>query len=143
MKLKKIFMAVVVMVIANFVSYDLQAANPKDYAHDDLPIVRKLARGITNVGIGALEIPMAIIDTNEEEGGFAAVFYGTLKGLCWCIAREVVGVVEIITFPIPLPGATGDEHIDEWGYGPIMTPEWVVDEEHDWWNFIYPDYPPK
>ncbi|MBQ6352408.1 MAG: hypothetical protein IJJ28_03980, partial [Lentisphaeria bacterium] len=58
-------------------------------------------------------------------------------GVAYVIAREVVGVVDIITFPFPLPGCPNEVDGYGWGYGPIMRPAWVVDADHDWWNFVY------
>jgi putative exosortase-associated protein (TIGR04073 family) len=143
MNLKRTLLIVTVLMAVGLMNYSVGAVDFNSYNENDLPPVRKLSRGIVNVAIGALEIPMNMIDTNEEEGGVAAVVYGTLKGFCLCIAREVVGVVEIVTFLMPLPGATVDKRESGWGYGPILRPEWVVDKEHDWYNFVYPDYPPQ
>ena len=143
MNLKRTLSIVTVFMAVVLMSYSVGAIDLQTYDDSELPPIRKLSRGIVNVAIGALEVPMNMIDTNTEEGGFAAVIYGTLKGVCYCIAREVVGVVEIVTFLMPLPGATFDKHESGWGYGPILRPEWVVDEEHDWYNFVYPDYPPN
>lgn len=139
MNLKRVLMIVSALMAVGFMSFDLRAQE----GDDELPPIRKLSRGLVNVSCGALEIPIKIIDTNEEENGIAAVTYGALKGVCYFIAREVVGVIEIVTFLIPFPDATGDPHETGWGYGPLMRPEWIVDEQHDYWNFIYPDYPPE
>lgn len=102
---------------------------------------RKLGRGVVNVAAGALEIPMKVYDVNEEEGGLAAVTYGLFKGIGYFVAREVIGVVEIATFVIPLPGAVEEPRESGWGYGPLMEPEWVVDKRHDIYNIIYQDLP--
>jgi putative exosortase-associated protein (TIGR04073 family) len=102
---------------------------------------RKLGRGIVNVGFGVLEIPIKVYDVNKEEGGLAAVSYGTLKGIGYFVAREVVGVVEIVTFPIPMPGATDNPNDSGWGYGPWMEPEFVVGPGHDIYNIVYQDLP--
>ena len=99
--------------------------------------IEKLGRGIANVAFGALEVPMKMWDVNEDAGGIAGLTYGPLRGVCFCIAREVVGVVDIITFPFPLPGCPDDPNGFGAGYGPIMRPAWVVDVEHDWNNFVY------
>ena len=66
-------------------------------------MARKLGRGISNVAFGALELPINWYQVNFEEGGFAACTYGILKGVIAVVIREVVGVVEIVTFPFPLP----------------------------------------
>ncbi len=99
--------------------------------------VEKLGRGIANCAFGPLELPMKWYDTSFEYGGIAGLTYGTLKGICFVIAREVVGVVDIITFPFPLPGCPRERDGHGWGYGPIMRPAWVVNTDHDWWNFVY------
>ena len=135
---RTILIVAAVMSVMSIMNFTVTAEDKEG----DLPPIRKLSRGIANVGLGALEIPITIIDVNDEEGGFAAVTYGLLKGVSYCIAREAVGIVEIVTFLIPLPGTTGDDRDDDrWGYGPIMEPEWIVDPEHDYYNFVYPDYP--
>ena len=131
MKFNKAFCAGIVMTVVIFVSISVQADNP----------ARKLGRGICNIGLGALEIPVKIYDVNQEEGGFAAVTYGTFLGIGYFVARECVGVTEIITFLMPLPGCKADPREGGWGYGPIMYPEWVIDQEHDIYNIVYQDLP--
>ena len=74
--------------------------------------LRKLGRGIGNTLFGVVEVPNQITKAHAEHGG-GAFFYGTGKGLFRWIGRELVGVYEIITFPLPLPS----------GYKPIMQPE--------------------
>ena len=53
------------------------------------------------------------------------------------VAREILGVVDIATFFMPLPGATWDPNDAGWGYGPYMRPAWVVDVEHNAFNFFF------
>ncbi len=113
------------------VSFNAEAGDP----------MRKLGRGIVNVGAGALEIPMKIYDVNQVEGGLAACTYGLLKGIGYFVSREAVGIVEIVTFPVPLPGAVDEPRETGWGYGPLMEPEWVVGPDHDIYNIIYQDHP--
>lgn len=102
---------------------------------------RKLGRGLVNIGFGALELPIKVYDMNQEEGGLAAVTYGAFLGIGYTVARICVGLTEVITFLIPLPGCKDDPREDGWGYGPIMYPEWVVDHEHDIYHIIYQDLP--
>ena len=102
-------------------------------------ITRKLGRGIVNVGFGALEIPLKMYEVNFEEGGLAACTYGVLFGVYNFVKREIVGVIDIATFPIPLPGCMPDEREAGWGYGPIMRPAWVVDIEHNAFDFVFDD----
>ncbi len=102
------------------------------------PLV-KLGRGVANVAFGPLEILIRPYDVNKDMGGIAAITYGVFSGIFHVIVREVVGVVEIATFYMPLPGCA-DDPIDttSWGYGPILYPEWVIDLDHNAFNFFYP-----
>ncbi|MBQ9338190.1 MAG: exosortase system-associated protein, TIGR04073 family [Lentisphaeria bacterium] len=102
-------------------------------------IVRKLGRGISNVAFGGLEFPLHWYQVNFEEGGLAASTYGILRGVVGVIVREVVGVVEIVTFPVPLPGCSDVPDSPAWGYGPILQPEWIVTPAQNKYNFIYPN----
>ena len=102
---------------------------------------RKLGRGIVNAGFGVLEIPIRISEVNFNEGGLAALTFGTISGVGYFIAREFVGVFEIITFPIPIPGLPNDPYGYGGGYGPILMPEWVVSPENNYYNFFYTKAP--
>jgi putative exosortase-associated protein (TIGR04073 family) len=86
-------------------------------AEDDAPVghnpVRKLGRGFANVLFGVVELPNQYTKANSEHGGAAGLTYGVPKGFVRWIGRELVGVYEIVTFPIPFPK----------GYKPIMKPE--------------------
>ena len=101
-------------------------------------ISRKLGRGISNVAFGVLEVPIRIYDVRFEEGGISAVTFGAINGVGYFIAREFVGLFEIITFPFPMP-FTPNDHINGagWGYGPILSPEWIVTPETDLWNTVF------
>ncbi len=72
--------------------------------------VRKLGRGCANLCFGVVELPNQVTKARSEYGG-AAIAYGIPKGIVRFFAREIVGVYEIVTFPIP-------------SYRPIVKPEW-------------------
>ena len=129
MNYSKTIFASMVIAVAMLVSVDVVAGNP----------AKKLGRGISNVALGALEIPIKMYDINHEEGGIASVTYGVFLGIGYFVAREVVGITEIVTFFMPLAGCKDDPREEGWGYGPIMYPEWVVDNDHDIWNIVYQD----
>ena len=76
-----------------------------------------------------------------NEGGIAASSFGVVNGFFYFIARELTGILEIITFPMPLPGAAKGPFATGWGYGPLMQPEWIFDFESDPYNMVYPDFP--
>ena len=101
-----------------------------------LPVM-KLSRGIANVAFSPLELPMKWQEVGNEMGGIAGITWGTLKGVCFVVARIGVGVTDIVTFPIPLPNCPEDPSGFGTGYGPIMTPAWVIDIDNDWQNFVY------
>jgi putative exosortase-associated protein (TIGR04073 family) len=101
--------------------------------------VEKLGRGIANVAFGVFELPMQWTAVTREEGGIAGLTKGTLKGVCYVVARLAVGVTDIITFPFPLPDCPNYPDDAGWGYGPIMRPAWVIPVGSDWNNFVYQD----
>jgi putative exosortase-associated protein (TIGR04073 family) len=79
---------------------------------------RKLGRGFANVLFGIAEVPNQIHYTSRTDGGGAAASLGVGRGLLKFLAREVVGVWEIVSFPLPVPS----------GYKPVMQPEFPTDE---------------
>lgn len=81
--------------------------------------IKKLGRGLANVITCPLEILKGISDANTENGPIAAVTFGLLKGIFNTGVRAVIGVYEVVTFPIPLPR----------DYSPILTdPEFFLEE---------------
>ena len=87
--------------------------------------------------LAKLENSGRIVPSTLKFIDIAGLTYGTLRGVAFIIAREVVGVVDIVTFPFPLPNCPDTPQGFGAGYGPIMTPGWVIDVDHDWWNFVY------
>jgi putative exosortase-associated protein (TIGR04073 family) len=71
----------------------------------------------------------------DDKGIVVAVF----QGIGYFLAREGVGIVDIVTFPMPLPGCPDDPNDIGWGYGPIMEPEWIFTREQNPYNFFYHD----
>jgi putative exosortase-associated protein (TIGR04073 family) len=126
---KRIIVVGIVLFAVAFASDTFAASGP----------LEKLGRGIANIAFGPLEILIRPYDVNQEKGAIAAWTYGVLKGVAYVVARECVGVTDVVTFPMPLPGATDDPEDSGWGYGPLMRPPWVVDMEHNAFNFFYGD----
>ena len=73
---------------------------------------RQLGRGLSNVAAGILEVPYNMHLVNQDLGGFAGLTYGTIRGIGRFVAREVVGVFEVLTFPM--------------GWSPIIEPEFPM-----------------
>jgi len=81
--------------------------------------IQKLARGITNVATGWVEIPKEIGRSVEKSGDFAGLVVGPFKGIAKAIGRTVVGVYEAVTFLIPLPRR----------YEPVIEPAYVFENQ--------------
>ena len=119
------------------VDMNLSQEEPEGYENLWNRMSRKLGRGVSNVAFGALELPIRIFEVNFNEGAFAAWTFGVISGVGYVVVREVVGVVEIVTFPFPLPGCPNDPMGYGAGYGPILRPEWVITPETNYYNFVY------
>ena len=75
----------------------------------------KLTRGLANTFQGVLEVPRNISNTTETQGLLTGLTVGVGKGLGYGVLRTLVGLYEVVTFPIPVPA----------GYAPIIRPyEW-------------------
>ncbi len=72
----------------------------------------KLTRGFANTFQGILEVPRNISNTTETQGLLTGVTVGLGKGLGYGVLRTLVGLYEVVTFPIPVPE----------GYAPIIQP---------------------
>lgn len=81
--------------------------------------VKKLGRGLANIVTCPLEILKGISDANTESGPIAAGTFGVLQGIFNTGLRAVIGVYEVVTFPIPIPR----------DYSPILTnPEFFLED---------------
>lgn len=75
----------------------------------------QFGRGICNIAFGALEIPFNILRVTEQEGDLPGISKGVGLGVWRFLCREVVGVVELLTFPF--------------GWTPIIEPEYVFQKK--------------
>ncbi|MFZ5801398.1 MAG: exosortase system-associated protein, TIGR04073 family [Candidatus Omnitrophota bacterium] len=106
--------AVVVIILA--VAANLMFAHPA-LAQDP---IRKLGRGIANLGLGWISFLTTIEETGKSDGVFAGATYGLLKGIAKTIQRTAAGAYETVTFPIPFPK----------NYAPILThPEFPLGKD--------------
>lgn len=83
--------------------------------------LRKLSRGLANSLTGVLAIPLTISDVGQVEGPIAALSWGLLLGAGAAITRTLIGLADVITFPIPLSTI---------GYEPLLQPEFLLQPEH-------------
>jgi putative exosortase-associated protein (TIGR04073 family) len=77
----------------------------------------KLGRGFTNLITGVLEIPAQMGYLGKDHDPVTAFFGGLFKGITFMILRELGGVYEIVTFPLPFPR----------GYEPLWEPGTVIE----------------
>lgn len=105
--------------IKGFVGFILILAISSPCFADGGPL-RKLGRGIANIGTGILEIPSNIVSVTEEDGYLAGATYGIVKGIAWAVLRTTVGAYETATFLIPIP----------FHYDPILEPEFLLSGEY-------------
>lgn len=72
----------------------------------------QFGRGLANILFGIVEIPKNVCRVTEEEGDLAGATKGVGLGIWRFAVREVVGVVEFVTFPF--------------GWAPMIEPEYPI-----------------
>ncbi len=72
----------------------------------------KLTRGLANTVQGVPEVPRHINHTTKTQGLLTGMTVGLGKGLGYGVLRTLVGLYEVVPFPIPVPS----------GYAPIIQP---------------------
>jgi putative exosortase-associated protein (TIGR04073 family) len=77
----------------------------------------KFGRGIAGMTTGILELPGNMIQESDRRGPAVGIPLGLAKGLAMVVARELVGVYEFLTAPLPVPP----------GYAPILRPTYPWD----------------
>ena len=105
--MKKIKFIVILAIIVSLISMQSPC-----FAEN---MLRKLGRGTCNILTSFIELPKAIQESFYADGPLAAVTHGILDGLYKFTARTVVGVYEVVTFPVPIPAH----------YAPIIEPEFL------------------
>ena len=79
----------------------------------------KLARGITNLVTGWVEIPKRVNETTNQSGALSGFTWGLARGLGYGFVRTIAGGYETITFPFPAPP----------DYRPVIQPPYVFSSE--------------
>ncbi|MDD3906323.1 MAG: exosortase system-associated protein, TIGR04073 family [Candidatus Omnitrophica bacterium] len=92
---------------------------PSGYCDDP---VKKLGRGLCNIGTFPFELCLQTSRVNDTDGPMAACTWGILKGLGMSGIRLLVGVYETVTFPIPQPK----------NYAPILTDPEFMFQDQNW-----------
>jgi putative exosortase-associated protein (TIGR04073 family) len=78
---------------------------------------RKLARGLAGMTLGVLEVPGNMVVESDQRGPAEGLPFGFVKGLGMLVVRELVGVYEFVTAPLPAPE----------DFRPILEPEFPWD----------------
>lgn len=90
------------------------------YAHSPFTKVsHKFMRGVGNLTLGWIEIPVGINEEVQNLDPLTGTAVGLGKGLYRGCKRTLVGAVELVTFPAPLPGI---------GYDPLLAPDIVMQD---------------
>ncbi len=107
-----------VLILLSVLALITALASP---AYCDDPM-KKLGRGICNLGTFFFEVPLQISRVNQTDGPMAASTWGILKGFGMSGVRLLTGVYEAMTFPFPLPK----------DYEPILKDPEFMFEEQNW-----------
>ncbi len=105
---KKLLTVIVVLLTVVILAGNCRPA----YAGDP---IRKFGRGVTNIATGWLEVFKEIGLQVEKSGDMAGLFVGPFKGIAKAIGRTAVGIYDVVTFLIPVPG----------DYEPLIEPEFL------------------
>lgn len=88
----------------------------------NLPL-RKLVRGVANTTLGWLYAPRAFKDCYDQAGGIMQLHFPPVD-VPWCLVettigvagREVWGLIEVMTFPVPWPKRSYGSPYVWWDY---------------------------
>lgn len=80
------------------------------FAEDDA--FTKFGRGVSNILTSPGELYTQPWLLSKDHATSTAIAGGLLKGVALIVAREAVGIYEVLTFPLPFPK----------NYGPIIKP---------------------
>ncbi|MGB2630592.1 MAG: exosortase system-associated protein, TIGR04073 family [Candidatus Omnitrophota bacterium] len=91
--MKKAFAAVLVIALVFSFTSPVFAYGPMD----------KLTRGAVNIVVSPMEVVDSVWGYWSEENYPSAIIWGPVIGTFNCIKRAVIGVYEVVTFPVPIP----------------------------------------
>jgi putative exosortase-associated protein (TIGR04073 family) len=83
---------------------------------------RKLGRGVANVVTAPFEIIRTPHLVAQDEGEVAGSTVGIIHGIGAAVTRELAGIIEVVTFLVPVPGK----------FQPLVKPEFIF--SHGDWN---------
>src|SRR5690242_5006870 len=121
--MKKLIVLALAFAAAHTALCDIQ-----DPPSNDNGPTRKLSRGLANLFMAPVEIPVTIATINSREGNSAALSYGVVRGAGRTGVRHIAGLIEVLTFPFPWRHAS---------YAPLLPPE------IPWIHAGYSEFPPE
>lgn len=106
---KLLFFALLLLVSQNAFSAEVESSGP----------FRKLQRGFVNIALSPLEISSALSNEKYENDDqmLPSWVSGSIRGVAFMGGRALVGVYDMVTFPLPLPK----------DYAPVIQPEFPWD----------------
>ena len=111
LQMKKIFKSLLLLSALAFFSPQVVMAQAENYPTQ---AAEKLTRGIANTATGFMELPKTMILASQKEGIVYGVTAGFLAGLLNVVGRTVLGVMDVVTFPIPT--------------GPTVSPRYIWED---------------
>ncbi len=98
-------------LLAGFVGWDPTGDDQRlDYVATRYP-ADQFGRGVCNILFGIFEVPLNILRVTATEGDLPGLSKGLGLGVWRFVCREIIGVVELVTFPF--------------GWQPIIEPDYV------------------
>nr|CAX69012.1 conserved hypothetical protein [uncultured bacterium] len=79
---------------------------------------RKLGRGLSNFLFSITEIPRQVSMVRQDNGTFAGVTWGLVKGMSCFAGRTILGAYETVTFLAPT-------------YKPLVKPEFILNADEE------------
>ena len=88
-------------------------------------VLQKVGNGFANLTTSALELPKNVINTTNQSNVVFGVFGGMLKGTVNMVGRMGVGLLDLVTAPIPTkaivhPVLVWDDFDVDTGYGEVL-----------------------
>ncbi|AEF98935.1 exosortase system-associated protein, TIGR04073 family [Methylomonas methanica] len=116
-----------IMLIGFFIAAAPARAETVDESYGQI-FGRKVLSGLANITTSVAEIPKNIIIVNNQSNFAYGLVGGSFKGLLHMVGRIGVGVVDLISSPIPTypivyPNYVWDDFYAETTYGPAMVGE--------------------
>ena len=94
--MKKSALSIVVVLTLTF-----SAVQAEEYGSYQRGVLEKAGNGFANLTTAALELPKNVINTTNSSNVIFGVLGGMLKGTMHMMGRMGVGLVDLITAPIP------------------------------------------